>query len=158
MTSRDPPKQPPIEPQDYLGGVTVVDIGDIRVARGMSRRPSSSCKHCRLHYDRQERRIWCSDCEQDIEAFDAFERIVEQFSDAERKLKTRASELSEAERFQIRTLAARQIDIAWRSRTMVPACPTCGCGLFPEDFKSGIKVKLGREYAEAQRKKKLERS
>lgn len=150
----EPPKDPPIEPLDYLSGVKVVDIGDIRVARGMSRRPTSSCRHLRMHYDPRERRIWCPDCEQNIEAFDAFEMIVGQFNAAERKIERREIELEESERFQVRTLAARQIDLAWRSRTMVPACPACGCGLFPEDFKNGVKSSLGREYAEAQRRRR----
>lgn len=157
MMIPEPPKDPPIEPQEFLGGVKVVDIGDIRVARGLSRRPASSCPHRRLHYDSRERRIWCADCEQNIESFDAFEIIVSQFSAQDRKNKRRAAELDEAEKFQIRTIAARQLDLAWRKRAMVPACPNCGGGLFPEDFKDGISVKLGREYAEAQRRRSKER-
>src|SRR3954471_13728802 len=121
----EPPKDPPIEPQEFLSGVTVVDIGDIRVARGLSRRPSSSCKHMQLNYDSIERRIWCADCEKNIEAFDAFEQIVGQFTAASRKIDLRVSQLKEAENFQVRTLAARNIDLAWRSRNKVPACPSC---------------------------------
>ena len=47
----------PIEPQEYLSGPTVVDIGDLRVARGLSRRPFSGCAHHSLVYDNKERRI-----------------------------------------------------------------------------------------------------
>jgi len=144
----------PIEPLNYLSGVKIVDIGDIRVARGMTRRSVSSCHHRRLHYDQQERRVWCADCEQTIEAFDAFKLLVEQVGNAARKIEARAAELTEAETFQARTLAARQLDLAWRKRSRVPACPICGQGLFPEDFKDGIKASLGREYAEAQRNKR----
>jgi len=147
-------KDPPIEPQEFAGGVKVVDIGDIRVARGLSRRPASSCQHKRIHYDRAERRIWCADCEQNIEAFDAFEIIVAKFDAAAQNIKRRQSELDEAEKFQIRTLAARQLDLAWRHRSMVPMCPSCGMGLFPEDFKNGGRGSLGREYAEALRRKR----
>lgn len=152
----DTPKDPPIMPLDYLGGVKVVDIGDIRVARGMSRRPASFCKHKQLHYDNLERRIWCADCEQSIDPFDAFELIVKNLYDAEYRIKRRSKELEEAEKFQIRTLAAKNLDFAWRKRNMVPACPTCGCGLFPEDFKDGIRTSIGREYAEAKRRRERE--
>jgi hypothetical protein len=151
-----PPKDPPIEPLDYISGVKIVDIGDIRVARGMSRRPTSSCRHRQLHYDHHERRIWCADCEQNIEAFDAFKQLVEQFAEATRRIEKRSAELAEAEIFQARTIAARTLDEAWRSRTMIPACPTCGYGLFPEDFRHGISSSLGREYAEAKRRQRKE--
>ena len=137
----------PIEPQEYLFGVKVVDIGDVRVSRGLTRRPVSSCQHHSLVYDTKERRIWCRDCEKDVDPFDAFELLTEHFHRQEEKLAERARKLKEAEQFQIRTLAAKEIDKAWRSRKMVPACPHCRNGLFPEDFKSGIKTSLGRDYA-----------
>ena len=150
----EPPKDPPIEPMAFLGGVKVIDIGDLRVARGLSRRPASSCRHRRLHYDTKERRIWCADCEQNIEAFDAFELLCGQFHEASTQLKRRSDELAAAETHQLRSLAARQLDMAWQKRRMVPACPCCGQGLFPEDFKDGIMASLGREYAEAQRRRR----
>lgn len=153
----DPPKDPPIEPLNFLGGVKVIDIGDIRVSRGMSRRPASSCRHYQLYYDDRERRIWCADCEQNIEAFDAFELLVGWFDRASKKLERRQEELAAAEAHQLRSLAARQLDLAWQKRRMVPACPCCGQGLFPEDFKDGIRASLGREYAEAQRRKRTGR-
>lgn len=62
-----------------------------------------------MRYDYRERRIWCADCEKNIEAFDAFEMLVTYFSETERKLDRRAEQLAEAEKFQTRTLAARQI-------------------------------------------------
>lgn len=142
-------KRPPIEPLDYISGVKVVDIGDIRVARGMSRRPVSSCKHHQLHYDTAERRIWCRDCETDVEAFDAFKMLVEHFHDAQQKLDRRAQEVKGAEEHALISIAAKEIDKAWRKKKMVPACPHCRAPLFPEDFKNGIKASYGREYAEA---------
>jgi hypothetical protein len=147
----------PIQEQEYLGGVKVVDIGDIRVARGLTRRPATSCHHRRLNYDPTERRVWCKDCEKDVDAFDAFEILVRRFISANERLKKRETQLQEAEGFQMRSLAAKAIDHAWRSRNTVPTCPACNQGLFPEDFKDGRFSTLGREYAEAQRKRRLER-
>jgi hypothetical protein len=66
----------PIEPLDYLYGVKVVDIGDARVKRGKSRRPIGTCPHKSMHYDQEERRVWCADCEATLEAFDAFRQIT----------------------------------------------------------------------------------
>lgn len=145
-------KDPPIEPQDYTMGPTVVDIGDLRVARGMSRRPHSSCKHTRLHYDPRERRIWCPDCETNIEPFDAFEKIVGNFDNARKRIDRDRAEVDESIKHNLISIAAKVLDKIWRGRRMVPACPCCGHGLFPEDFKNGISASLGREYATARRK------
>ena len=147
-------RDPPIEPKPFIGGVTVVDIGDVRVARGLTRRHHSSCRHAHMNYDPIERRVWCSDCEREVEPFDAFEIIVGQFSGAAKAMDARQKLLDEAEKFQARTLAAKAMDEAWRSRTMVPACPHCSHGLFPEDFRRGVKTMLGRDYAEARRNHK----
>ena len=143
-------KDPPINAQNYLSGVTVVDIGDYRVSRGMTRRPFSSCPHRALSYDTQERRIWCQDCEQDVEPFDAFTGIIQSYATALSNLDRRDERLKEAEAFQARALATKELDRVWRKRNSVPACPHCHQGLFPEDFKNGVGLVLGREYAEAQ--------
>lgn len=147
----------PINNPGFLGGVNVVDIGDLRVARGLTRRPPSACTHRSLFYDQNERRIWCGDCEHDVEAFDAFRLLTENYDRAYRLLQSRANEITEAEKFTLRSLAAKAIDKAWRSRTMLPACPSCGAGLFPEDFKNGVLAHVGREYAAALRDKKKPR-
>lgn len=150
-------KHPPIEPLDYVSGVKVVDIGDLRVARGMSRRPHSSCAHHHLHYDTGERRIWCPDCETNVDPFDAFKMLVEYFHNASEKLERRAREVKEAEDHAVISVAAKEVDRAWRSRKMVPACPHCREPLFPDDFKNGIKASYGREYAEAMVRRRQER-
>lgn len=145
-------KTPPVVELEYISGLRVVDIGDYRVSRGISRRPSSACNHIRLVYDNNERRVWCKDCEQDVEPFDAFCGIVGQFSKQVEILKRREKEIDDAEKFAIRSIAAKVIDEAWRSHKMIPACPHCGEGIFPEDVKNGIGM-VGKEYALARRKK-----
>ena len=87
--------KPPVEPLSYLGGVKVVDIGELRVARGRTRRPFSLCLHKHLTYDNTERRVWCEDCEQEIDPYDAFEKLVEHFNDATMNLERREREISE---------------------------------------------------------------
>jgi hypothetical protein len=147
----------PIEEQSYVAGVTVVDIGDLRVARGMTRRPHSACRHLRVLYDINERRIWCKDCETTVDPFDAFKNLVEWHFSALAGLEQRETRLKEAEQFQVRSLAAKEIDKAWRSRTMIPCCPHCHGGLFPEDFKGGVAM-IGRDFAAARQKRRGERT
>jgi Zn finger protein HypA/HybF involved in hydrogenase expression len=128
----------PIEPQEYLYGVKVVQIEDLRVARGMTRRPASSCRHKKLVYDEKERRVWCSDCEAEVEPFDAFVGIVEVFSGGMSSLQRRRRELDEAEKFQMRSRAAKVMDEAWRSTKMAPLCPHCNTAILPEDVAGGV--------------------
>jgi len=128
----------PIEPQEYLYGVKVVQIEDLRVARGMTRRPASSCRHKKLVYDEKERRVWCSDCEVEVEPFDAFVGIVEVFSGGMSSLQRRRRELDEAEKFQMRSRAAKVMDEAWRSTKMAPLCPHCNTAILPEDVAGGV--------------------
>lgn len=141
----------PIQEEEYVYGVTVVDIGDLRVARGLTRRPASSCRHARLNYDPRERRVWCKDCEKDVDPFDAFTKLVEQYDRAYKHVNERIKHVEEAEQFQCRSIAAKNIDEVWRRRKVIPACPHCLQGLFPEDFAGSITT-LGREYALARRK------
>ncbi|RMR14590.1 hypothetical protein ALP90_101626 [Pseudomonas amygdali pv. ulmi] len=142
----------PIEPQDYLYGVKVVQIEDLRVARGLTRRPLSSCTHKKLVYDNSERRIWCSDCETEVEAFDAFEGLVSRLSAANGRLKHRETQLAEAEQFQIRSRAAKVMDEAWRSTKTAPRCPHCNSAILPEDVAGGV-AKASKALVLAARKR-----
>ena len=145
---------PPIDEQEFRAGVRVVDIGDYRVARGLSRRSKSACPHHRMVYDQNERRVWCKDCECDVEPFDAFKSIAEHFSRQTGILQGRLATIKEAESHALISIAAKVIDKAWRSKKMVPVCPHCKTGLLPDDFKNGAAM-LSKSYAlEIQRRKR----
>ena len=124
-------KTPPIEEQEWLTGPKVVDIGDIRVARGLSRRPVTMCRHRRLVYDLKERRIWCRDCENDVEAFDAFQIIVGQWWSAHDELDRQRREIDQAKEANLVRIAAKRMDDLWRRKNTAPACPHCSRGLLP---------------------------
>lgn len=142
---------PPIEPLDYLHGVKVVDIGDLRVARGMSRRPVSLCSHRQLRYDERERRVWCADCESDVEPFDAFTGIVQRFAGAAKDIARRQDAVKAAEETALFSRAAKAIDEIWRRKKVVPACPHCRRGILPEDIANGI----GKVSAELERQRRM---
>lgn len=146
----------PIDPQDYLYGVKVVQIEDLRVARGLTRRPISSCSHQKLVYDNNERRIWCSDCETEVEAFDAFEGLVSRLSAANGRLKSRETALAQAEQFQARSRAAKVMDEAWRSTKTAPLCPHCNTAILPEDVADGV-AKASKALVLAARKRKSDK-
>lgn len=135
----DDKKSPPIEKPGFLGGVTVIDIGDVRVARGISRRPYSVCRHARLVYDGNERRIWCKDCEQDIEPFDGFKIIAEQAQAFSNAMERREAAVEKAESHALISRAAKAVDDAWRRRNIAPGCPHCHSPILPEDFAGGVR-------------------
>ncbi|WP_108096680.1 hypothetical protein [Pseudomonas sp. GV071] len=142
----------PIEPQDYLYGPKIVTIEDLRVARGKTRRPASSCRHRQLVYDDNERRVWCKDCEQEVEPFDAFLSVVGVFQGAKADIDQRRRKLAEVESFQIISRAAKVMDQAWRRKDMAPLCPHCMVAIFPEDVAGGVAL-AGKQFARAARAK-----
>jgi hypothetical protein len=142
----------PIEPKEYLHGPKIVQIEDIRIARGLTRRPLSSCKHRQLVYDDQERRIWCKDCESEIESFDAFIQLCAVFQKASANIDRRREELAEVEKFQIRSRAAKVMDEAWRSHATVPLCPHCQEAILPEDVAGGV-ARTGKDLVKKRRGK-----
>lgn len=142
----------PIEPQDFCSGMKVVDIGDLRVARGLTRRPLSACRHINMVYDNNERRVWCKDCESEVEPFDAFKAVCENIDGATKRLKRREQEVKEAERFAARSRAVKALDKVWRGHHQTPVCPHCREALLPEDFASGA-MTTGRELARAARRR-----
>lgn len=146
-------KDPPIIPADYISGVKVIDIGDLRVARGHSRRPPKLCEHREICYDLDERRVYCSQCEKTIDPFDAFTVLVEQFSAKERQLDRREAAIKETEAFTVRSRAAKAVDEVWRGHRSLPACPTCKAPLFPEDFVGDFIPRVSRTLAYERRNK-----
>ena len=147
-------KDPPIISQDYLHGLKVVDIGDIRVARGLSRRPHSACPHRAMRYDEKERRVWCADCETDVEAFDAFLIVCQHFSAAANRLEKERVAIQEAKAHNLIRIAAKKMDEHFRRKNMVPACPHCNAGIFPEDVAKMASVNREWELARRARKDK----
>jgi hypothetical protein len=130
--------EPPIDPKQYLRGASVVDIGDLRIARGMSRRTKTACRHRNMVYDLEERRVWCEDCESTVDAFDAFVGLVEYWDSANKKLDEDRRLVASANSFVLRSRAAKAFDEVWRRSSMVPLCPHCHKGILPEDVARGV--------------------
>lgn len=131
--------KPPIKPGNYIYGVNVVNIGDVRVARGMTRREYSSCPHNTINYDDSERRIQCEDCETEIDPFDAFIGLVKHHDAAQKAVERLQAEATEAIKANINRIACRRLQKEWApNKGTLPACPSCFTGLVPEDFTGRI--------------------
>jgi hypothetical protein len=125
----------------------VIEIGKLKVSRE-SRNPL--CRHNRLEYDTYNKTIQCRDCQAFIDPFNAFVSLVQHFEQGHARLSQARQELKEAKEKHLSLLAARKVEEAWRSRTMVPACPHCGDAIFPEDGFGG--TRLNKKMALERRK------
>lgn len=143
----------PIDPKDYAAGVTVVDLGELRIKRGKARRTKGTCKHLNLTYDLDERRIWCDDCQSTVEPFDALLILTESYDRACKRLDRREKAIEEAEQFSLRSRASKVIDEAWRSKTMAPNCPHCSRTILPEDVIKGVSM-TSKEFELKRRQKR----
>lgn len=146
-------KDTQIEPQNYINGVNVVDIGEARISRGESKRPYRACRHLNVTYDKDERRVYCHECESTVDAFDVLLGIVEFYSGMNEKIQRRVDQLKEAESFQARSRAVKVMDEVWRSQSRAPMCPHCSEAILPEDVASGVNS-TGKKMAQAKRKRK----
>lgn len=142
----------PIEPQDYVYGVKVVDIGDARVKRGKTRRPPATCAHLHMVYDPNERRVWCDDCESEVESFDAFVVLVGNYHKQAERHRRREEAVQQAEQHSLISRAAKVMDAAWRKHRTAPMCPHCDKALLPDDVVQGV-AECSKALAYAQRKR-----
>jgi len=112
----------------------VIDIDALRVAR-KSRyvRPVGECRHMHVTLDDNGDIVKCDDCGVQLSAYWAIGHFVEYYQRAIAKLTHAQNQLNQAQEQGVHLIAARRVERAWRSRTMVPACPHCGEGIGPKD-------------------------
>lgn len=140
----------PIDELNYLR-CQIIDIGDLRVARGKARYEFAGCSHRRLTYDSDERRVWCTECEKTLPAFDAFMVVIRDYQGWFNNLTDRQAKIEEMEKTQLHLRGARAIEKSWMGRR-APRCK-CGAAMLPEDFQSGRFPEVSLELARQARKK-----
>jgi len=114
----------------------IIDLGSLRVSR--SEIKAKNCNHLSLSYDPIEKTIWCNDCKAFIDPFNAFLNIVYNLECAYEKLNRERHDLAIAKQKEVSLIAAKKVEEAWRSRTMLPSCPHCSEAIFPEDNLGSI--------------------
>jgi hypothetical protein len=121
----------------------VLNIGDLSVWRkrgASSHYPAiGECKHLNLTYDDHGEIITCKDCKKQLGAFWAFKHLSNNYGAYMQSLKNRAEQVRIREEKGLILKAAQEIERAWRSRTMVPACPHCKKAIMPTDKFGGLK-------------------
>lgn len=117
----------------------IIELGDLRITRAR-RQYTAGCQHKRFTVDPNGDIVTCNDCDKQISSHFALLLLVDEWDRAQRKLAdSRASHAAAMERTVV-LRAAQRVQSAWRSRTMVPTCPHCGEGIFPEDGFGGSAI------------------
>jgi len=117
----------------------VLNLGLARIRKGRTPRPKhGACRHLNQTYDEAERRVWCDDCGDEIEVFDAYMALINQYDRIHKHITSRTEEAISAEKHNLVSRAAKSVDKHWRKRDTVPLCPHCNEGLFPEDMVDGL--------------------
>jgi ribosomal protein S27E len=112
----------------------VVDIDQLRIRRDqLYVRSTSECKHMHITLDDNGDIVKCNDCGMQLSAYWALTHFTEYYQRAIAKLMHGQNALREAQERGVNLTAAREVERAWRSRTMVPTCPHCGEGISAKD-------------------------
>lgn len=121
----------------------VIQIADFRFRRDRRRRcprDTSLCKHKNTVLVSDGQYVRCDDCGAQLSAFWVLERTLEVYSQCVDNLNARIREFNKLQKNGLSLLAAKKVEEAWRSRTMVPSCPHCHRGILPTDNFGGSTI------------------
>lgn len=110
-------------------------------------RTDKRCAHLNLTLDDQGHIVWCDDCKQTVSAYWAIQMLAERHAASLAVVERREKALAQDKAQNLHLTAAKKVEKAWRSRTMVPACPHCDRGILPEDGLGGTQVNRAIELA-----------
>lgn len=113
----------------------LIEIGDFKLARENrgGRAPRSECGHRHLTLDDNGEVVRCADCQTQVSAYWALTMLADEYKRQWDRLMAAKQALAEEKAKDIHMLAAKEVEKAWRSRTMIPTCPHCHRGIFPHD-------------------------
>jgi hypothetical protein len=120
----------------------VVEIGELRLARIEAGyiRQREGCQHHRLEMDEVGETVMCLDCNKQVSAYWALEKLRKFWGDHSKKYKRELEAVQEERGAVLHLTAAKKVEAAWRSKTTVPSCPHCRRGIFPHDNLGGATV------------------
>ncbi len=113
----------------------VVEIGELRLARieASYTRRHEGCQHNRLEMDEVGQTVMCLDCNKQVSAYWALEKLRKFWGDDSKKYKRELAAVQEERGAVLHLTAAKKVEAAWRSKTTLPSCPHCRRGISPHD-------------------------
>lgn len=129
----------------------VIEFGNLKLRRAerATRSTQDQCKHYHMTLDDNGDIVTCDDCGKQLSAYWALRLLTDQYQEAWRKVSARGERIQQEAKESLHLRAARRVEKAWRSRTMVPTCPHCHEAIFPEDGLGGSAI--NKRMAEARR-------
>lgn len=108
------------------------------------------CKHLHVELDDNGDIVLCTDCKKQVSAYWALRIITEQWEEQNKKLAKEKTRLWEETQKSLHLVAARRVEEAWRTRSMLPACPHCHRGISPRDNFGSSRVNAEMEQRRRQ--------
>lgn len=118
--SKDIPLEPLPDNHDRV--VSIGDFFRVRHGRTPFRREKELCKHNHLVLSQSERRIWCEDCEKNIDPFDAVLTFQRQWAALDAHYKGLKQQTADGMTATLNRRASKEIDRIWSGK-MLPLCP-----------------------------------
>ena len=121
----------------------VIQLGEYRFNRkreGSVSTPDSDCAHKHMTIQDHGDIITCDDCGAQLSPVWALREVLGDYAQEIAKINARTATLQEQTSREIHLVAARMVEDAWRSRTMVPACPHCSRGILAADGLGDTRV------------------
>lgn len=135
----------------------IVNFADMAFKlRGKGYGMDGRCPHTHVELDDDGGIVTCTKCNKQLDAYLTLRKMAEKWEDHARKVKSAADKVNEDAKAIVTLRAAKLIEEAWRSRTMIPTCPHCYVAILPEDGFGGSRV--NREMELRRRKVKREQS
>ena len=114
----------------------VVEIGDFRLKRER-RTLLEGCQHKHLTLDDEGEFVTCDDCKKQVGNYAALRMLVERWALLQARVDSQRAAIAEAAGKTVELRAAQRVEKAWRSRSLVPACPHCHEAIFTTDGLGG---------------------
>lgn len=115
------------------------------------------CEHLNTTLYDDGQFVRCDDCGAHLSPYWVLGNILEQIRIARGSINESRAELELQRRESLHLMAAKVVEKAWRSKTMVPSCPHCRRGILPTDGfgRSAVnkEIEIRRRSVEEQRKK-----
>lgn len=108
-----------------------------------------ACQHSRTVIDERAGTVTCRECDATLSAFWVLGRIAREENRVFARIVTLRAEAAALETWVPFLRAMRSLEKRWRGRAMLPACPHCRHGLWPDELGSSVSLSLEL----AQRKK-----
>ena len=132
----------------------VIEIGEFRLRRAQRKSALRDCRHMSLELDYELQTVRCADCGEHMSPFYALSHLTDALNRKSDQLTRDRENLRQLQSGNLHLIAARRVEEAWRSRTMVPTCPHCDEAIFPGDgFGSSA---VNKDMAKKRRAARLE--